>query len=127
MVTTEQLESIMFQSTGTEQYHKLSMLPLLATDGVADIVKAAESYWLVDAIASYQSSKVKVEYHFQLWYLISIGHKGHLFMVEDSLVDTHTDVISPLVFSQWIPYTDFPTGIWKFYVIDGVMLLPSEY
>jgi len=35
--------------------------------------------------------------------------------------------IRPVKSIEKIPYTDFPPGEVKLYLIDGVILLPSEY
>lgn len=37
------------------------------------------------------------------------------------------DTDEPILVKQKIGYTDFPEGILKMYLIDNVLLLPSEY
>jgi len=117
--TTQELQSIMAQSTGTQAYHKMSLTPVKCTDGVRDVVVKAEAFWLVDAIGSYQGEeKVKKE-EFQTWKLEVKNETATL-----SMTDGNTD---KKIVEQYIDYTDFPEGEWKFYLTDGVLMVPSEY
>ena len=116
MVTRSELKEHYAQSTGTLAYHKLSFMPLLSTDGVAELAKMAESYWWIDLVASYQPKLHK--YSFQIWYLVSRHNKGVAIMKADKGGKT--------IIRQKIPYTNFPPGVWKFYVIDNVLMLPNE-
>lgn len=105
--------------TGTEQYYKNTMSGLKNTDGVQFLAEKAGAFWLIDAIASYQGdSKVKAE-EFQLWELTVENSKGVLTMKSD------TD--QPLIITQDIVFTDFPLPVVKFYLCNGVLMLPSEY
>lgn len=114
---------------GTETYHRLVMNKnVLATDGVAWLCENASSYWLMDVIASYQSSiqrnvKFASLNDFQAWKLVVKNNSG---------VVTCTDGNSekPLI-KQKIPYTDFPLDEMKIWVEPGgnstmVAMLPSE-
>jgi len=38
-----------------------------------------------------------------------------------------TDTGNPEIVLQKIPFTDFPEGVLKLYLSDGVLMLPSEY
>ena len=110
-----QIESIYAHATGTEAYHKLGVFTkTVATDGVLAVCQHAGAFWLFDAITSYN-----LEEPFQIWELEVKDRKAVLTMKED------TD--QPILVKQDIDHTDFPEGLWKFYLIDGVLLLPSEY
>lgn len=109
--------------TGTEKYHKLTPLPLLATDGVAYLTQKAGCFWLIDAIASYQAKIV--DEGFQIWILKKTGSKAVLTCRED-YSEKEPDKYKPII-TQHIDYTDFPLDEIKIYVIDNVALLPSEY
>lgn len=109
-----QIESIYAHATGTEAYHKLGLSPVVATDGVLAVCQHAGAFWLFDAITSYSRKE-----EFQIWELESKDRKAVLTMKEDS--------DQPILVRQDIGHTDFPEGLWKFYLIDGVLLLPSEY
>lgn len=73
-----------------------------------------QAYWLIDAVFSYGRKE-----KFQIWTLEVSDRKGFLPMREDST--------SPFIVKQDIPYTDFPEGIFKMYLIDRILILPSEY
>lgn len=107
-------------STGTENYHKFSPIPgfPVITDGVLALAEAAGYYWLLDIIGSYQSNG-KLDKAFQVWTLNV--HKDN----NSAFVRGYND--TTLIVTQKIPHTDFPPGEVKLYLIDGVILLPSEY
>lgn len=110
MITEKELR----QFIGTEHYYK-NTFGLLFTDGVKYLADNAGAYWLIDAIESYHRPE-----HFQLWELHKQeGNKAVLTMKEDTN--------EPLLVEQEIPYTGFPLDYIKLYLIDGVLLLPSEY
>ena len=116
---TNELELEIQQYTGTCGYHKLSLLPLLATDGIRMIGEKAGAFWLVDAIASYQAKTEVKALAIQFWTLEVKDNEAVLYCVEDDGM--------PRIVEQEIKYTDFPDGSWKFYVQNGVMMLPGEY
>ena len=118
-ISADELKSEMAQCTGTMQYHKLTLMPLKGTDGMAMVAKEAGAFWLVDAIASYQQEPKIKELRIQFWTLEVKDKQADLYCVEDSG--------KPKLVEQHIEYTDFPEGKWKFYVTDGVIMLPSEY
>jgi hypothetical protein len=104
---------------GTEEYHKLSLIPVNCTDGIKAMAEKAKAFWLVDVICSYQVEAKIRKVPFQLWEI----------RVKDGigLVTMREDTGCPTKVSQKIDYTDFPEGTMKFYLIKGVLLLPSEY
>ena len=116
---TNELKNLMHQCTGTTQYHKLTWLPLLATDGVKMVTERAGAFWLIDVIASYQIRPKIKELAIQFWTLEVKDNKAVLYCVED-----HG---KPRLIEQEIEYTDFPRGNWNFYVQNGVIMLPQEY
>jgi len=118
-LTAQELKADMAQCTGSMQYHKLTLLPLKATDGMKVVAEKAGAFWLVDAIASYQGEAKVKALRIQFWTLEVKDNKADLFCVEDSGM--------PKLIEQHIGFTDFPEGTWKFYVTDGVIMIPSEY
>ena len=116
----EELKADLIGFNGTEQYHKLTLTPMLATDGAAYLCKSAACYWLADLIASYQiGDKVKGA-PFQIWTV----------RVEDdktAVVKMQEDQGERVIVSQKIGYCDLPAGELKLYLIDNVLLLPDEY
>jgi len=113
MMTKENLQTGLAHCIGTEGYTK-HWLGLMYTDGIKYLVENADCYWLIDAIASYRKKQP-----FQLWELKVKDGKAVLTMKED----TNT----PVLVKQEIPYTDFPLDEIKLYLIDGILLLTSEY
>ena len=104
--------------TGTEHYYKHSFGNLTYTDGIKYMAEAADAYWLIEAIASYQYDWNICE--FQIWNLkVFPDDSAQLVMQEDD--------DEPRLVVQFIHYTDFPLKEIKLYVENGVLLLPSEH
>lgn len=117
------------QFTGTENWYRHWTGALTYTDGVKYLAGEGGAYWLIDAIASHQTSPgMKRDPRlrdFQLWHLhVSDSGKAHL--------RCQADIGKPDAISQWIPYTDFPLSYIRLYVEAGgpegkpVLMLPSE-
>ena len=110
MLTANELE----QFTGTENYYRHAFGGKY-TDGVAYLAEKAGAYWLLDAIFSYHRAEP-----FQVWKLErQVDNTWRLLMSEDS--DT------PILVRQDIEYSDFPLAKVELWLIDGVLILPSEY
>jgi hypothetical protein len=112
------------QFHGTAQYYKHlfpGKSPLLITEGCKYVRDACNSYWLFDAILSYQCDKVLKGVNFQIWELkrLKIDLSWQLSCKEDTN-------IKPLI-RQSIEFSDFPIDYIKIWVIDKVAILPSEY
>ena len=101
---------------GTENYYK--HWKGVFTDGIKEMAEQFKAYLLIDVVFSYQDKKISL-IPFQIWEITSTGDKATVEMKED------TD--QPVLVSQKIPFTDFPGGIFKMYLIDNVLMLPSEY
>ena len=104
--------------TSTTQYFK-HWLGFNYTDGIQYMAEKGKAYWLLDLIGSYQVQHKHIR--FQLWELSvnTTEHSGVITMKEDSG--------QPELVRQEIPFTDFPLNEIKLYLIDHVLLLPSEY
>lgn len=100
--------------TGTEHYYKHVLTGVTYTDGVRAVATKLNAYWLIDAICSYMRKE-----SFQAWILTVINKTGLLEMREDDG--------KPVLVQQQFKYTDFPEGTMKMYLIDGTLILPSEY
>jgi len=120
MSRKEEIEAIICQSIGTTAYHRFSSIPSFPkiTDGVKALADVAGCYWLLDVIGSYQCEQ-ELDKAFQVWKL-SVNLEASTAVVRGYNDDT-------LIISQEIFYTDFPLEELKLYLIDGVILLPSEY
>lgn len=116
MLKAAELENGLAQHYGTTQYYRGELLPFKYTDGVHYLWNNADCYWLLIAIGSYQRTEP-----FQVWTLKKTGegNAAILTMKEDS--------DEPNKVAQKIPYTNFPLDEIELYLIDGVLILPSEY
>ena len=121
-------EADLNQFTGTEHYYKHWTGQLVYTDGVQYVAENGGAFWLIDAIASWQTDP-KVQKNerlqeFQLWTLKVRGGSATLTCQEDSG--------EPNVVTQNIEFTDFPLPEIQFYVEPlgggkGCLLLRSEH
>lgn len=115
MMTKTELQSGLAQCIGTTKYILHWMKSLKYTDGVLFLAENAGCHWLIDAIASYHRKE-----HFQVWTLkVEEDKKAVLTM--------RTDSKKPFKVKQEFTYTDFPLDEITFYLIDGILLLTSEY
>ena len=119
-ITMDELTSALAQhNNGTNNYYK-HWMGIAYTDGVKEMAELAGAHWLIDAVASYRRKEP-----FQVWTLDVMlaennrHHKCVLTMKEDS--------DCPVLVTQKIEYTDFPIGTITLWLIDGVLILPSEY
>ena len=125
MESPEEIREMLVQATGTEQYWRAfpNNDKFLFTDGVKLMAEMCGAFWLITAVFSWQSkAKIRNE-PFQVWILRFIDkEKGgkSLLICEDGNKKELT--------RQEIEFTDFPLpeGI-KLYLIDNILLLPSEY
>ena len=115
-MNSEQLKENLEQFIGTEHYHKLGVYKTLATDGVFYFCKTAEAFWLFDEIAHFVT--YKTEEPFVTVIAESNGRKGRI---------TFEDGNCNKIGSKELDYTDLPEGKWKFFVVDNIVMLPSEY
>lgn len=120
MESIQAILDVLNNATGTESYHKFSPIPgyPVITDGVLMLAKAAGCYWLLDVIGSHQTNR-KLDKAFQVWRLTVNTDSG------DAVVHGYND--TTLIVTQAIPHTDFPLGELKLFLMDGIILLPSEY
>jgi len=117
----QEIQDIINQSIGTTAYHRFSAITAfpIITDGVKAVAEAAGAYWLLDVIGSYQSDEnSKLDKAFQVWTLT--------VNLEECTAVVHGYNDTTLIITQEIPYTDFPLEEIKFYLMDGIILLPSE-
>jgi hypothetical protein len=114
MLDAVKLQNRLSQCIGTTQYFLHWTKTLKFTDGVKFLADNAGAYWLIDAIASYGRKEP-----FQLWELKVNDSKAVLTMKEDTG--------EPVLVKQEITYTDFPLDEITLYLIDGILLLTSEY
>jgi hypothetical protein len=119
MKSKNEILDILNYANDSEGYHPISSLPgsPVATDGVIALAEAADCYWLLDVIGSYQRNK-RLDQSFQVWKLTVNQDRS-------ATVQGYNDTES--IVTQEIASTDFPLDELKLFVVDGVVMLPSEY
>jgi hypothetical protein len=123
-LTLNELNQKLAGFTGTINWYRHWTNLLAYTDGVNAMAEAAGSFWLIDAIASWQIKPKVARCDFQAWALtVKDDRTATLQMREDT-------GLQPVV-TQEIVYTDFPCGTFTLWVEgsgrERVLLLPSEH
>lgn len=94
------------QFTGTEKYIRHMFGSLVFTDGINYLREAAKCFWLVDAIASHQSSALDAKCGgFQSWTLTPAPLPS---MPHRVLLECRPDSNQKTVVTQAIEFSDFP-------------------
>lgn len=106
------------QFTGTERWHKVfPFSSILITDGVKYFADKGEAYW---AVCDILATATALKEDFLLAKVISENGKA-VIEYEDG------DYNKIEYATAKYPRTDLEAGVYKFYITDGIMLLPSEY
>jgi hypothetical protein len=120
MKSPQQIEAELKQFTGSTILYK-HWLGLKYTDGIKYLAEETSCYWLLDAIFSHQTKQFLSNpnlQEFQIWHLRVENNSGVLICEWD----TNQEVLR-----QEIEYTDFSLKQIKLYLIETVLMLPSEY
>ena len=115
MKTIQEIQKGLAQCYCSERYYKNKVLKFQYTEGVYYLWNSCDSYWLLIAISSHNRKE-----RFQVWELQKFNDNTALLTMKE-------DSVLPNIVEQKIPYTDFPLDKIKLYLIDGILLLPSEY
>jgi hypothetical protein len=107
---------VAFIGTETWRRHPLNRSMLL-TDGVVYFAEAAGCWWFLDIVAT-EIFRIQATHPFLVIDLDVNDGKA------DIRVSDGNDVV---LFKRHIHFTDAPDGLWRFYLTDNVVLLPSEY
>lgn len=107
---------------GSESVYKHWTGWVFYTEGVRHMATDLGAFWLIDLIASHQKpiGKMPKLAGFQLWILKCDPD-------EVATASCHADIDEPAEVSQQIEYTDFPYRQQKLYLVDRVLMLPTEY
>lgn len=116
--TPEQLSEVMAQAIGSDCLYR-HQFGIVYTQGMKAMAETAGAYWLIDLIASHQIYKHVRTEPFQVWVLTVQDGKA--------TAEAFDDIPGKLLTRQAIEHTDFPPGEWKLYLVDGVLMIPSEY
>jgi len=118
MKKAEEIILELAQCSGTNEYHT-NGLTAVYTDGIKTMADLCNAYWFIDLVFSYQYGDFADE-SFQLWTLEKQPDESWLATMK-------TDSNRPPMVTQRIEYSDFPLNKFECYLIDGIMLLKSEY
>jgi hypothetical protein len=113
-------ESQLRQFIGSENWYRHPInRTVLYTDGAQFLAEHGGAYWLLDIIAIAQYEPCVAQEDFQLWDL-RVGS-------DRSATILCTDGNGNAVYTQEIPFTDFPLPGVRLYFANNVIHLPSEY
>ena len=114
-------ESQLRQFTGSENWYRHGInRSVLFTDGAKFLADQGGAYWLLDIIAIAQQHDASVSgEEFQVWNLKVHSDRSATVYCDDG--DGNP------VYTQEIPFTDFPLDEVKLYFANNVIHLPSEY
>jgi len=110
------------QFTGTMTYHRVSLFPVLATDGVAYFCKKAGAYWLFDEMAAFAMNHPNEKF-----IVVTVNVTGCVATIRYDN-GNYEDIGGKVV-----DYTDLPPNQdgWEFYISnypnEKIIMLPSEY
>ena len=109
------------QFTGTEHYYFNRLYrEMKYTDGVKYLAGTVGAYWLLDIIGTEFFPKQKAGQWDSFMAIKLVVEAGSMAIsVQDG---NHNEYRH-----KTIGFTDFPAGEWALWLIDGVLLLPSEY
>ena len=114
-------ESQLRQFTGSENWYRHGInRSVLYTDGAQFLAEPGGAYWLLDIIAIAQQHELRVaQEEFQVWKLQVRPDRSATVLCDDGNGN--------VVYTQEIPFTDFPLHEVKLYFANNVIHLPSEY
>jgi hypothetical protein len=115
------LEAALAQFSGTENWWRHWTGRITYTDGVKFLAEKAGAFWLIDLVASHQTARLRQE-AFQVW-LLAVNRGKTPMAVATCRADTDT----PELVRQEIEHTDFPLASIRLWLVDSVLMLPSEY
>lgn len=105
------------QFYGTENWYRVPPFQILITDGVKHFVEKGEASWAVsDILATATALKQQM-----LVAVVTSKDGKAIIEYEDGNYNKFEFATAKY------PHTDLEEGVYRFYVMDGVMLLPSEY
>ena len=122
-VDSYELEAALHSFSGGGGYIKAGFPPIHVTRGVEYLCEKAQSWWLVDVIASHQTSRRVAAQPFQVWHLKKSGQGASVWADDGN---------GKKIASQQIPNTDFPLPAIKLYCTRNpgerpIVMLPGEY
>jgi hypothetical protein len=103
---------------GSEFYHPY-MLDIKLTDGAKEAAELYECFWFLDIIASIQYMPEVHAEGFQVFKLERVKNDHFKVTMEDGNDN--------VIYTQNIAYSDFKDDILTLWVVDKIIMLPTEY
>jgi hypothetical protein len=121
MIDPNELKKELKNFCGSEVLYQYSFLWInfYYSEGCRFVFESAKSYWLLNLIASWQDSILDVDKAFQTWELKKISDKNWVIKC--------TDGNKRELCRQELSYSDFPLDHIKLWLVNGVLMLPTEY
>ena len=123
-MTEEQLKSELDNFYGSMCYYKANIFSnIVITEGVRYFCDVCECYWLLDEAIIYALRELSKKYSFLIVEFKVTNKRGTTYI--EVKEDSDTDILFRRRTKDLCK--KIPIGEYKFYLIDNVMLLPSEY
>ena len=123
-LTYEELHSELNNFYGSMAYYKANIFSnIVITEGVRYFCDICECYWLLDEAIIYALRELSKKYSFLIVEFKVTNKRGTTY------IEVKEDSNTELLFKRRTKdlLNKIPIGEYKFYLIDNVMLLPSEY
>ena len=123
-LTYEELHSELNNFYGSMAYYKANIFSnIVITEGVRYFCDICECYWLLDEAIIYALRELSKKYSFLIVEFKVTNKRGTTY------IEVKEDSNTELLFKRRTKdlLNKIPMGEYKFYLIDNVMLLPSEY
>lgn len=114
--SSEELRNNLEQFWGTEHYFNNPLIKYKYTDGVKYFAEHAGAYWLLQEI---NGCYVKLG-SLSFLNIIVKSNKNKA----DIIIDDGNDKV---LTKKHISFTDLPEGEWQFFLMNNVLMIPSEY
>ena len=122
--TAAQLREFIAQANGFEKHYRHALSGMSFSEGVKFVADEAGAYWLVDLIliaSKFEHLQGKCE-GLEFWTLTTKDGKGELICTDGGMDGCEANV----VYSETIPFTDFPLEEFELYNDGGILCLPGE-
>ena len=122
--TAAELELFIAQVNGFETHYQHAFAGMSYSEGVKHIAEEAGAYWLIDAILiSSKCRKLQQQCNGLEFWTLTVQDAAAVLVCTDGGLNGEKEMT---VYSQTIPYTDFPPVEITLYNDGGVLCLPGE-
>lgn len=122
--TAAELQAFIDGANGFETHYRHALSGLTYSEGVKYIAENAGAYWLIDVVliaSKFEKLQQKCQ-GLEFWTLNVTDSVGELACTDGGMDGEEAKV----VYSEQIPYTDFPLAKITLYLDGGILCLPGE-